>query len=312
MATKPALPVPQRSEAQRPIGSYRWRRRWEGYLFLLPNTVGFLVFTAVPILAALALSFTDFNLIRWNWVGWSNYLWLLRDEVVRQALANTLLLTAFTTPIRVVLSLFLAVLLNNRLRGIVAYRTAFFLPVVSDSVAISFVWVWLLDGNVGLVNYLLRALGLPAAPNWTDSTTWALPAVMLVDLWKNVGFTTLIYLAGLQSIPANLYDAASIDGAGWWQRLRHITVPLVSPTTFFVTTLSLIWSFQSFEIPWSMFGGGPARATTTLGILIYQTGFDARRMGRATALAFLLFALVLVVTLIQGWLQRRSTHYEVE
>lgn len=309
-----AAPPPRGAWPQRLRWNYRTRRMLAGYIFLLPNILGFLAFTAIPIVAALLVSFTDWNLVSAPyWVGFENYRSLLiEDATFRRALQNTLLFVVGTVPLRVLFSLLSAVALNQRIRGITSYRTAYFLPVVSDAVAISFVWVWIFDPNVGLLNYLLRSLGLPVVPNWTASTTWALPAVMIVDLWKNIGFTTVIYLAGLQGIPQNLYDAADIDGASLWQKFRYITVPMISPTTFFVTIMSLIWAWQTFEIPYAMFQGGPARATTTLALYIYTTGFTYRRMGEAAAIAWILFAVIFLFTVIQTRLQRRWVHYEVE
>lgn len=296
--------------------SRRRRRRLrlrdlEGYAFLWPSFIGFFLFVLVPVVAALGISFTNWDLVNTpSWVGVQNYQNLIRtDPIFKDVVRNTLLFTLVTVPARVVFSLLLAVLLNQGVRGIGLFRTAYFMPVVAPVVATALVWAWILDGNFGLLNFLLLHLGVQRPPNWLQSTTWALPAIMIFSVWKNVGFTTIIYLAGLQNIPSELYEAASVDGAGRFGKFRYVTVPLVSPTTFFVLIISLIFAFQVFEESFVMTNGGPANATTTIVFDIYETGFKYYNMGTASALAWILFAIILVVTLVQLVLQRRWVHY---
>lgn len=289
----------------------RWPPWLTGYLFLAPSFAGFLVFVLLPVVAALAISFTDWNLISPpKWVGMHNYTQLVTsDPIFVQIFRNTLIFTLGTVPARVILSLLLAVLLNQAVRGISVFRTAYFMPVVAPVVATALVWTWIFNSNFGLLNYLLIRVGIHNPPNWLGSTAWALPAIMIFSVWKNVGFTSIIYLAGLQSIPPELYEAASVDGAGRLAKFWNVTVPLVSPTTFFVLIISVIFAFQVFEESFVMTSGGPANATTTIVFEIFQTGFKYFNMGSASALAWILFAILIVVTLIQVIGQRRWVHY---
>ncbi|MGQ9457838.1 MAG: carbohydrate ABC transporter permease [Anaerolineae bacterium] len=296
----------------------RWGRALEPYLFLGPNIVGFLTFTAFPVVAALSLS-----LFRWDlltppvYVGAENFAELWRDAQFRRVLANTFWFTFGTVPARVILSLLLAAALNQRIRGVVFYRTIYFLPVVSSLVAAALVWQWIFHGDFGLLNGTIRAVGAALGlhlnpPDWLNSTRWALPAVMILNLWKNVGFTAIVYLAGLQAIPQDLYEAAEVDGAGLLARFRHVTLPMLSPTTFFVLVMSAIWAFQVFDEAFIMTRGGPAFATTTMVYYIYLNAFKWFRMGKAAAVAWVLFACIFAFTALQMRAQRHWVHYEAD
>ncbi len=303
----------------RRLAWYRWQKRYEAYFFLAPNITGFLLFTAFPVVASLALS-----LFRWDlltppvFVGADQYRELLfADPQFGRVALNTFYFTFGTVPLRVVLSLLLALGLNQGLKGTTIYRVVYFLPVVTSLVAAALVFQWVFNGNFGILNTFIRnlvsVLGLAwNPPDWLNSTRWAMPAVMILNLWKNVGFTMVIYLAGLQAIPQELYEAADVDGAGAWARFWNITVPMVSPTTFFVLIMSLIWAFQVFEESYIMTRGGPAYATTTVVYYIYLNAFRWSRMGKAAALAWLLFAVIFVFTFFQVRFQRRWVHYEAE
>jgi len=299
-------------------GLVRWRRQAEGYFFLLPNITGFLIFTAFPVVAALSLS-----LFRWDlltppvYVGLGNFQELWRDAQFRRVVWNTAWFTFGTVPARVALSLLLAVALNQRIRGIVFYRTVYFLPVVSSLVATALIWQWIFNGDFGLLNSTIRAVGDAFGlalnpPDWLNSTRWAMPAVMILNLWKNVGFTTIIYLAGLQAIPQELYEAAEVDGAGPLARFRHVTIPMISSTTFFVLIMSFIWAFQVFDEAFIMTQGGPAFATTTMVYYVYLNAFRWFRMGKAAAVAWVLFVIIFLFTLFQMRYQRRWVHYEAD
>ncbi len=313
-------PGPAESPEQaRRIARYRWQKRYEGFFFLAPNITGFLLFTAFPVVAALALSFFRWDLLTPPvFIGTANFRELLfNDPQFRRVALNTFYFTFATVPLRVILSLLLALVLNQPLRGAIAYRAIYFAPVVTSLVAAALVFQWIFNGNFGLVNGAIWAvagfLGLRVSPpDWLNSTTWAMPAVMVLNLWKNVGFTAVIYLAGLQAVPQELYEAAEVDGAGTWGRFRHITVPLVSPTTFFVLIMSLIWAFQVFEEAYIMTKGGPAFATTTVVYYIYLNAFKWLRMGKAAALAWLLFAVIFGFTLFQVRYQNKWVHYEAD
>ncbi len=306
---------------QRRQRRYRWQKRYEGFFFLAPNISGFLIFTAFPVVAALALSFFRWDLLTPPvYIGTANFRELLtNDPQFSRTAVNTFYFTFATVPLRVILSLLLALALNQSLRGMTVYRAIYFAPVVTSLVAAALVFQWIFNGSFGVLNSLIYGFaGLfgfslkLAPPDWLNSTKWAMPAVMILNLWKNVGFTAVIYLAGLQAIPQELYEAAEVDGGGVWAKFRHVTVPLVSPTTFFVLIMSLIWAFQVFEEAYIMTKGGPAFATTTMVYYIYLNAFKWLRMGKAAAIAWLLFAVIFVFTLIQVRYQRRWVHYEAD
>jgi multiple sugar transport system permease protein len=282
----------------------------EPYLYLLPTIIGLLLFSAGAVAASFLVSFTQWDLVTEpRWAGLENYAALLESELFWEVFRNTLLFTALAVPLSIVCSLALALLVNARVWGIVFFRTAYFLPVVSSMIAVALVWSWILNPEVGLLNHLLKAtLGI-RGPGWLDSTTWALPAMVLVTVWKGLGYSMVIFLAGLQGIPEELYHAATIDGAGRWKKFRHITLPMLSPTTFFVLVITLINSFQVFEQTYVMTKGGPANSTLTLSYYIYQNAFQFFQMGKASALAYVLFGLVFAVTLIQFRVQKRWVFY---
>jgi multiple sugar transport system permease protein len=286
-----------RAEAQ---PARHWPPWLTGYLFLAPSFAGFLVFVLLPVVAALAISFTDWNLISPpKWVGMHNYTQLVTsDPIFVQIFRNTLIFTLGTVPARVILSLLLAVLLNQAVRGISVFRTAYFMPVVAPVVATALVWTWIFNSNFGLLNYLLIRVGVHNPPNWLGSTAWALPAIMIFSVWKNVGFTSIIYLAGLQSIPQELYEAASVDGAGRLAKFWNVTVPLVSPTTFFVLIISVIFAFQVFEESFVMTSGGPANATQITSTYTLVTAYTNLDFGYAATLSVVLLVIMLVFTVL--------------
>jgi multiple sugar transport system permease protein len=282
-----------------------------GYMFLLPNIIGFLVFSSIPVVATLVISLLDWDMIRTpTFVGIGNYAVLLtQDAVFRQVLANTAYYVIGTVPAGMALSLLLALAMNSRIRGITFFRGVFFVPVITSAVAVAMVWRWLYNRDFGLINTALMFVGLPVIP-WLSSSAWAMPAVILMAIWKRVGYDMVIYLAGLQAIPAQLYEAAEIDGAGRWHRFWYITVPLLSSTTFFIAVISLIGSFQVFDLAFILTSGGPGNATNTIVMYVYNQAFQFFHMGYAAALAWVLFAIVLTVTLIQWRIQKRWVHYE--
>ena len=271
-----------------------------GYLFLLPNILGFLVFTLGPVLASLYISLTEWNAITApEFVGLAHYGRLVfKDETFRKVLVNTVYFTGVSVPVSAVISLALAILLNQKLRGLLIYRTVYFLPVVSSMVAVALVWQWLYNPEFGLINEFLWSIGLPA-PKWLASSAWAMPAVIIMSVWKGLGYNMIIFLAGLQDIPVFLYEASELDGANSWQKFRHVTLPMLSPTTFFVVVMSIIASFQVFDQVYVMTRGGPARATSVIVHYLYQNAFQYFEMGYASAMAYVLFVIVFILTLIQ-------------
>jgi multiple sugar transport system permease protein len=293
-----------------------WTRHWKvrealwGYFFLLPNILGFLAFNLFPLLFAIGMSFTRWDLISPpTFIGLSNYEKLfLEDESFRIAIKNTLFFTVLSVPTGTIISLILANILNQKIRGTTFYRTAYFLPVVSSSIAVALVWAWVFNPDFGLVNEILSTFGLPRL-KWLASSTWALPAVVIVSVWRGIGPSTVIFLAGLQGISQELYDAAKIDGANTRQLFRHITIPMLSPTTFFVIVVSIIGSFKVFDIIYMMTRGGPGRASMVLVYYIYEHAFRWFGMGYAASIAFVLFVVILILTLIQLRLSGRWVHY---
>ncbi len=301
------------------------RRGWhpaqqsEAYLFLLPSFAGFLLFVLIPVFGSLVLSLMEWNLLTPpRFVGLGNYTALFTsDPIFLRALGNTLFYVVTIVPSQLALGLLLALALNQRIHGLSLYRLIYFMPVVSSVVAAALVFQWMFNRDFGIISAVFWALGdwtgLPIAPpDWLNSSAWAKPAVVLLTVWKNVGFTMVIYLAGLQAVPQVLYEAATVDGAGAWARFRHITLPLISPTSFFLLVIQMIGAFQLFSEPYVLTRGqgGPAHATKSLVFYIWESGFRYSQMGKASAVAWVLFAFILVCTLVQNRLQRRWVHYE--
>lgn len=286
------------------------------FLFLLPNVIGFVVFMAGPVLAALGISFLKWNLLNPpQWLGIQNYVALIADDDFWTSLQATLYYMLGSVPLGIVLSLALAIALNQKIKGISFYRTIYFIPVVSSMIAVALMWRWMYNPTSGILNYILNEifefLRLPIeAPDWLQSRRWAMPAIILMSVWKGLGYNMVLFLAGLQGIPKHLYEAADIDGATGWDKFRNVTLPLLTPTTFFVLIMSIIGSFQVFEQAYIMTRGGPARATVTTVYYIYENGFEWYKMGYASAVAWVLFALILVVTLAQWKFQDRWVFYE--
>lgn len=279
-------------------------------VFLTPNFMGFLVFTLFAVLASFGLSFTSWDLLGpVRWTGLANYRELLGDETFVKVFWNTLKFTLTSVPVGVTISLLLAVALDQKIPGVKVCRAAYFLPVISSSVAVAIVWQWVYNPEFGILNYILGLFGIKG-PAWLTNTRWAMPAVIIASIWKDLGFNMMLFLAGLQGIPDTYYEASEIDGANWWARFRHITIPLLSPTTFFVMVTSVISSFQVFDLIFVMTGGGPARSTSVLVHYLYQNAFQYFRMGYASAIAYVLFFLVLIITFIQLAYSRRWVVYQ--
>jgi multiple sugar transport system permease protein len=279
-------------------------------LFLLPSLIGLTLFTIIPILASLGLTFTEWDLLTPpKYVGLDNFRRLIGDQNFWKALSNTLFFIATYIPLVMAIALGIAIILNQKLKGVVFFRGAFFTPVVSAWVAVALLWQWIFNPRFGLVNYLLGLVGIDG-PAWLLDPQWAMPAIVITSVWKDIGFVMIMFLAGLQSIPDEYYDASSIDGANNWQRFWYITLPLLSPTVFFALIISLINSFQVFDQVWIMTEGGPAGATSVLVELIVKNAFSYSRMGYAATLSWVLFLLVFGVTVIQIRLQRRWVVYE--
>lgn len=272
-----------------------------------------MVFNLMPVLFALYISFTKWSILtKPAFIGLDNYQKLISDPVFSKSMVNTLFFTVTSIPISLIISLLLAVALNQKIRGLAFFRTAYYLPVISASVAISMIWMWIYSSNYGLLNYLLIQLRLTPI-DWMNSTRYALPAVILVSIWRGLGFNMIIFLAALQDVPEELYEAARMDGANSITLFRHITLPLITPAIFFTTIMGIIGSFQSFDLVYNMrpsHDGGPARATTLIGFYIWQQAFSYLQMGYGSAMAYVLFLVILVVTLIQWYARHRWVYGE--
>jgi multiple sugar transport system permease protein len=303
--------------SSRPTPSYRfkWTPRRQrilwAYIFVGLPLLGLLIFFVGPILFSLWVSFHDWNMIspvsQMKWRGLENYGYLLtKDEVFRRALANTMIFAVGGVSFNVVIGLGAALLLNQPIRSKAFWRVIYFLPVMTAPLALGVLFGFLFNRNYGLVNNLLVGLGLPRQPFLSDPDQ-ALMVVIFIAIYQYVGYYIVIYLAGLQGIPQDFYDAASVDGANRFQRLRYITLPLLKPVTLFVVVTNTIGALQVFDLVFATTGGGPANRTMTVVLYMYNTAFKFSRMGRASAMAFLLFLIILGITLIQLRLLRDRT-----
>ena len=289
----------------------RHRLRNTGWVifFLAPSAVPLLAFTIVPMLTSAWVSLHEWNLIKpMTWVGLDNYRHLLSDAATRDVFWHTLLYVAGYLPLVYAGGLGLALALNRRMPAQAFFRAAYFLPVVTSWVVVALVWKWLLNPSNGLVNHLLGAVGL-GQPGWWTDPGWAMASVVLASAWKDLGFVMVILLAGLQAIPGDVLEAASVDGASGWRRFWRITLPLLSPSTFFVVVISLINGFQVFDQVFVMTGGGPDDASQVVVGRIYDLTFRYGRAGEASALSWLLFALILLITALQIRGQKRWVHH---
>lgn len=288
------------------VGDTGWRRNGWVALFILPSLAGMLLFVVGPIAASAVLTLYDWDLLTDpEFSGLDNVRTLAGDEEVWAALRHTLTFIAGYVPSVMILALLLALALNAKLRGLALLRTAFFLPVVSSWVAVALLWKWLFNPRYGLINYGLDRIGVEG-PTWLFDKDWAMPAIIITSVWKDLGFVAVLFLAGLQAIPHDVYEASSLDGAGPLQQLRSITVPLLRPTIFFVSIISIINSFQVFPQVWVMTEGGPAGATTVVVERVVKHAFSYGEMGYAATISWVLFAMVMAVTVVQLWLQRRE------
>jgi len=302
--------TPWRQTEARRQWSVRWRR-WRGVPYVAPWCIGFLAFTLGPYLFSFYLSFNEWQLLGpIDYVGTDNYTQLFDDPLFIKSLVNTTYYTAIHVPGLMILAFAAALLLNEEVRFRALFRTVFYLPSITPGVAAVILWVWMLHPT-GVVNTFLGFLGVPenAQPSWFASTDWAMPGLILMSFW-GIGSMMVIYLAGLQGVPQHLYEAASIDGANWWQRLRNVTIPMMTPTIFFTMIVGVIGSFQSFASALIATEGGPANATLFVLLYLYYQAFRYFHMGYASAIAWLLFGIIMAFTLLQFALARRWVHYE--
>lgn len=287
----------------------RWKHVLVVLAFLLPSALPLLLFTLAPMLGALWISLHEWNLLApMEWLGLGNYAKLLSDPATGMVFLQTLYYIVGYLPLVFIGGLLLALALNAKLAGRSLLRGVYFLPVVASWIVVALIWRWLLSPANGIVNAALAALGIEGPGWWTDPA-WAMPSIILASAWKDLGFVMVILLAGLQAIPQDVLEAARIDGAGWWRRLWSVTLPMLSPSIFFVVVISLINGFQVFDQVYAMTGGGPAGASQVVVLQVYNLTFEYGRAGEASALSWLLFLVILAVTVLQIRGQRRWVHY---
>ncbi|HKF86265.1 MAG TPA: sugar ABC transporter permease [Candidatus Limnocylindrales bacterium] len=305
-----ALPIRLGVVARRRRGP-RAGEGWWALLFLAPTLIGLTLLSAGPILASLGISLTDWDLLTPpQFVGVDNFVSLAGEDRFLVALRNTAFYTLLSVPIGMVLALGLALALNQPLRGIALIRTAYFLPVVTSATAVGLVWSWIYSPASGLLNEVIGVVGLPPQ-RWISDPFWAMPSIIAMSVWQGLGINVIVFLAGLQAIPQEYYDAAAVDGAARWSRLRHVTLPLLTPSIFFTGILSLIGAFQIFDQVYILARPGrPTEATITLVYFIYESGFKFFRMGEAAAASWILFLIVAVLTVIYFRSQNRWVHYQ--
>ena len=281
-----------------------------GLGFVSPWLIGLGVFLLYPILASLYFSLCEYSvLMKPYFIGLGNYADLLTDDVFWVTIRNTLFYAVFALPLGVIVSLGLAILLNTGVRGMTVYRTIFFVPSLVPMVALAILWLWIFNGEHGVLNYVLRLIGIQG-PGWLSDPAWSKPALILLTLW-GVGHAVVIYLAGLQGAPQQLYEAAELDGANWLQKVRHVTIPMVSPVILFNTIMGLIGVFQFFAVPYVMSPRGqPARSTYFFAMYLYDNAFSYLRMGYASAMAWIMFLVILVLTLLALKFSEKHVHYE--
>lgn len=291
------------------------RETLAGVAFISPWIIGFLAFQLFPIFRSLYLSFTNFTLIKTpDWIGLSNYINLFtKDKNFTLSLSNTFYIVLIGVPIQLVVAFICALLLNQKLKGQSFFRTIYLLPTVMPAVATSILWLWIFNPRIGLVNNFLNYFGING-PTWFKDPLWSKPSLIIMLCWT-VGATTIIYLAGLQGVPDELYEAAEIEGANGIQKLFAITIPLVSPITLFNLITGLIYAFQMFSEPFMISGGNPSGSPQGsmlfYSIYLYQNAFSFTKMGKASAMAWVLFLIILIVTLVTLRVSRRWTFYEV-
>ena len=285
----------------------RVRNALIGWSFILPNFLGFALLTLVPVIALFYISFTNWNVFGVaHWIGLDNFQRLLGDATFKTAFVNTLYYAVMHIPLTLVVSLGIALLLNTKLRGVAFFRTAAFFPYITSIVAIAMVWNLMFSPDYGPINQILRFMGIAHPPGWLTSPQWAMPAVVVISTWRDMGYYMILFLAGLQTVPRELYEAARMDGANAWQRFVNVTIPCLRPTTFFVTVMLTINSFKIFDLILVMTKGGPGISTMVLSQFIWRKGFEENQFGYASAASVVLFLLCIVVTILQFLWNKRG------
>jgi multiple sugar transport system permease protein len=290
--------------------SLKRRNALLGIGFILPTMIGLIIFYWYPLFSVFAYSLLEWNLISSStWVGFENYSRLFSDPEFYNALLNTTTFILLYVPPSLIIGFILALALNRKIRGRIILRTAFVMPYIAMIVAVSIVWKWIYHPTFGLLNVFLKTIGLPT-PAWLLDQKTVMLSIAIMGIWQMVGYNMLFYIAALQDVPKQLYEAAVLDGATSWKKHWYVTIPLISPTTFFVLIINLIGGFQVFDQIFMMTEGGPGNASTTMVYYMYNTGFNVMEIGYSSAVAVILFLILLIVTVFNFWGQKRWVHYE--
>lgn len=279
-----------------------------GWLFILPAFIGTIIFIVIPVICSFGLSFAKWDLLNpIEFVGFANYLELLSDKLFFKILVNTFVFALSTSILGVIIPLVLAAILNRKIRGSEFYKTAYFLPFITPMIVIGIIWEWIFDPNIGLLNQFLHL-----HINWLYDTNFAMPALIMVSVWKLIGYNMVIFLSALSGVSQSLFEAAQIDGADAFQTFKNVTIPLLSPTIFFVVIITAISSFQIFDLIYLMTQGGPLDSTNVIVYAIYKNAFEYFNIGKASAMAYVLFVIILILTLIQWNLRKKLVYNEVD
>lgn len=279
-----------------------------GWLFILPAFIGTIIFIIIPVICSFGLSFAKWDLLNpIEFVGFANYLELLSDKLFFKILVNTFVFALSTSILGVIIPLVLAAILNRKIRGSEFYKTAYFLPFITPMIVIGIIWEWIFDPNIGLLNQFLHL-----HINWLYDTNFAMPALIMVSVWKLIGYNMVIFLSALSGVSQSLFEAAKIDGADAFQTFKNVTIPLLSPTIFFVVIITAISSFQIFDLIYLMTQGGPLDSTNVIVYAIYKNAFEYFNIGKASAMAYVLFVIILILTLIQWNLRKKLVYNEVD
>lgn len=292
---------------------------WWPLVFILPCLLGLIIFTYIPTLISFTLSFTQWNFLGTpEWVGLDNYAQLLTDGLFGKILINTISFVSISSVLEVALGLFLAVLLNQNIKGKTIFRTVYFLPFVTPLIGVALVWGWIYQPEYGLLNWAISQAQVfnwfnnGQSISWLYDAKYAMLAVIILRVWKNIGYNMVLFLAGLQAIPTSIYESVEIDGANSWQRFWQITLPMITPTLFFVLMVSLINAFQAFDTIYLLTDGGPEYATSVLVYWVFKNAFEFYQIGAASTVAYVLFVFILLLTLLQWQLRKRWVMYEAD
>lgn len=280
-------------------------------LMIMPALLGTIIFILIPVIGSFFISLTEWDLISPpKFVGINNYVKLFEDPVFYQVISITTVYAIAVVILGIILPIILAIALNQKIKGLVLFRTAYFIPVITPMIVAGIVWSWIFDPNNGIINFLLKIVGFSHQPNWLFDSKWALIAIIIVSVWKNLGYNMLIFLAGLQGIPDTLYEAAELDGATGIKKHWHVTIPMLTPSIFFVCVMSTISAFQVFDLIYLMTSGGPENSTMVIVYWLFKNAFEFFKVGYASSIAYVLFIIILILTLIQWKLRKKWVMYE--